>query len=64
MPTSDAYVDLLAGLDRHATDAGVRRLLLTHLQPGTDPAAARAAAGDSYDRPIDIATADLVVDLP
>ena len=43
---------------------GVRRLLLTHLQPGTDPAAARDAAGDSYHRSIGIAVADLVVELP
>ena len=49
---------------RQATDAGARRLLLTHLQPGTDPAATRAAAGDSYAGQIDIATIDLVVDLP
>jgi ribonuclease BN (tRNA processing enzyme) len=32
---------------RQAADAGARQLLLTHLMPGTDPVAARAAAGDS-----------------
>jgi ribonuclease BN (tRNA processing enzyme) len=49
---------------RQAADAGARHLLLTHLWPGTDPAAARAAAGDEYDGRIGIATADLVLDLP
>jgi ribonuclease BN (tRNA processing enzyme) len=59
-----SYLTSARQAGRQAADAGARRLLLTHLQPGTDPAAARAAAGDSYDRPIGIATADLVVDIP
>lgn len=33
---------------RYATQAGAGRLLLTHLQPGTDPAAAEAAAEQEY----------------
>jgi ribonuclease BN (tRNA processing enzyme) len=45
----------------YARDAGVGRLLLTHLWPGTDPAAARAAA-DAYAGDIDIATGGLVAD--
>jgi ribonuclease BN (tRNA processing enzyme) len=49
---------------RQATDAGAGRLLLTHLWPGTDPAAARAAAGDGFDGDIAIAMAGLDVDLP
>lgn len=60
---SRRYLTSARQAGRQATDARARRLLLTHLQPGTDPAAARAAAGDSYDRQIGIATADLVVDL-
>lgn len=48
---------------RQAAGAGVGRLLLTHLWPGTDRAAARAAAADGYDGPVGVATADLVVDL-
>ncbi|MGH3390830.1 MAG: MBL fold metallo-hydrolase [Actinomadura sp.] len=48
---------------RHALDAGVRQLLLTHLQPGTDTTAARAAAGAAYDGAIGVATPGLVVDL-
>ncbi len=47
-----------------AADAGARRLLLTHLMPGTDPAAALAAASDRYDDQVGIATADLVLNLP
>ena len=50
-----------AGLQ--AAEAGARHLLLTHLQPGTDPHAARAAAADGYDGRTDVATADLVEDI-
>jgi ribonuclease BN (tRNA processing enzyme) len=46
-----------------ATAAGARRLLLTHLMPGTDPVAARAAAADEYGGELAIATAGLVLDL-
>ncbi|MGI5215478.1 MBL fold metallo-hydrolase [Plantactinospora sp. CA-290183] len=48
---------------RQAADAGARRLLLTHLWPGTDPAAARAAAAEGYDGEVGVATAGLVLDL-
>lgn len=51
----------LAG--RQAADAGAGRLLLTHLQPDTDPAAALAAAGSAYRSEVGVAVADLVVDL-
>jgi ribonuclease BN (tRNA processing enzyme) len=51
-----------AGLQ--AADAGARHLLLTHLQPGTNPAAARAAARAGYGGEVGVATADLVLDLP
>lgn len=51
----------LAG--RQAADAGAGHLLLTHLWPGTDPAAARTVAGDSYDGKVGVAVADLVIDL-
>jgi ribonuclease BN (tRNA processing enzyme) len=49
---------------RQAADAGTERLLLTHLLPGTDQAAALAAAQDGYDAEVGVATADLVLDLP
>lgn len=49
---------------RQATSAGTSRLLLTHLWPGTDPEAARTAAGRSFHELIDVAHGGLVVDLP
>jgi ribonuclease BN (tRNA processing enzyme) len=49
---------------RQAADAGVGRLLLTHLLPGTRAVAAHAAAANSYPGKIAVATAGLVVDLP
>jgi ribonuclease BN (tRNA processing enzyme) len=49
-----------AGLQ--AAEAGVGHLVLTHLQPGTDREAARAAAADGYGGTIGVATADLVHD--
>jgi ribonuclease BN (tRNA processing enzyme) len=48
---------------RQALAAGVPRLLLTHLQPGTDPAAAKAAAAGEYDGELGIAVSGLVLDL-
>jgi ribonuclease BN (tRNA processing enzyme) len=49
---------------RQAQDADVGRLLLTHLQPGTDATAAQAAARAGYHGQVDIATSGLIVDLP
>ena len=40
---------------RQAAEAGVRRLVLTHLTPGTDPAAAEAAARREFGGPVDVA---------
>jgi ribonuclease BN (tRNA processing enzyme) len=51
----------LAGAE--AARAGVGRLLLTHLFPGTDEGAALAAAASQFSGPIGIAGADLRVDL-
>lgn len=48
---------------RQAAAAGVGRLLLTHLWPGTDPDAAVAAAATGYDGEVAVATTDLVLDL-
>ena len=48
---------------QHAAQAGAARLMLTHLWPGTDPAAARAAAAASYGGEISVATAGLVTDV-
>jgi len=48
---------------RQAAAAGVRRLLLTHLMPGTDPAAAQAAARHGYRGEVGVAAAGLVLDM-
>ena len=48
---------------RQAAEAGAGRLMLTHLWPGTDRSRAVAAAREDYDGDIDIATADLVLEL-
>jgi ribonuclease BN (tRNA processing enzyme) len=50
-----------AGRQAHA--AGVERLVLTHLWPGTDAAAARRAAGGGFAGRLDVAVSGLVVDL-
>jgi ribonuclease BN (tRNA processing enzyme) len=47
-----------------AAAAGVGRLLLTHLWPGTPKAVARDAAAATYHGQIDVATAGLTLDLP
>jgi ribonuclease BN (tRNA processing enzyme) len=57
------YLSTARQAGQQAADAGARRLLLTHLWPGTDPAVSRAAAGQAYDGPLGVAAAGLVVDL-
>jgi ribonuclease BN (tRNA processing enzyme) len=57
------YLSSARQVGQSAANAGVDRLLLTHLWPGTAPAAARDAAADSYDGEIDVATAGLILDL-
>jgi ribonuclease BN (tRNA processing enzyme) len=61
---SQRYLSSAIQTGRQAAVAGVGHLLLTHLWPGTDPGAARAAAGDEYDGEVGVATAGLTVDLP
>lgn len=48
---------------RQAAEAGVRRLVLTHLQPGTDAEAARRAAREAFDGPLEVARPGLVVEV-
>jgi len=48
---------------QYAADAGVGRLLLTHLLPGTATTAAHDAAADSYPGRIAVAVAGLAFDL-
>jgi ribonuclease BN (tRNA processing enzyme) len=61
---SRRYLTSAGQAGRQARDADAGHLLLTHLQPGTDPAAAQAAARDGYDGQVGIATSGLIVDLP
>lgn len=49
---------------RQASQAGVERLVLTHLWPGTDPQAASSAARRSFHKWIEVAARGLVVDIP
>ncbi|MFI1213646.1 MBL fold metallo-hydrolase [Streptomyces sp. NPDC020802] len=63
VPAEDAASLLTARLaGRYATEAGVARLLLTHLWPGTDPEGALRAAAETYRGPIAVATTGLVVE--
>lgn len=48
---------------RDAAEAGARRLMLTHLWPGTDPGAAVAAAARHYDGEITVAGEGIMIDL-
>jgi ribonuclease BN (tRNA processing enzyme) len=61
--SSRPYLSSARQAGQQAVAAGARRLLLTHLWPGTDRLAALAAAGDEYDGDLGVATAGLVVDL-
>ena len=44
----------------HASRAGVRRLVLTHLTPALDPGVSLEQAAGLFDGPIDVATRDAV----
>jgi ribonuclease BN (tRNA processing enzyme) len=46
-----------------AREAGARALVLTHLLPGEDPAAAMARAAERYDGPIEVARPGLVIEV-
>ena len=48
---------------QHAARADAKRLILTHLWPGTDPAAARVAARRAYRGDLDVAAPGMTVDL-
>ena len=57
------YLSSAAQAGRRAAQAEARRLLLTHLLPGTDPAAARGAATSNYAGHVGVAAPGLVLDL-
>ncbi|WP_405092900.1 MBL fold metallo-hydrolase [Micromonospora sp. NBC_01392] len=50
-----------AEVGRYATEAGARRVLLTHLWPGTEPGDAVAAVRRGYAGPVDVAGPGLTV---
>jgi ribonuclease BN (tRNA processing enzyme) len=57
VPSADASYLLSARLaGEYAARAGVGRLLLTHLWPGTDAAASRRAAAANFGGPVGVAT--------
>jgi ribonuclease BN (tRNA processing enzyme) len=60
---SAAYLNSALEVGRQAARAEVDRLVLTHLQPGTDPVAARDAARRAFDRGIEVAEPGLTVEL-
>jgi ribonuclease BN (tRNA processing enzyme) len=52
-----------ADVGRQAAEAGVGRLVLTHLMPRTDPAEAMAAAARAFSGPVSVAQAGLSLDI-
>jgi ribonuclease BN (tRNA processing enzyme) len=60
---SRRYLSSARQAGQQAAQAGAGQLTLTHLWPGTDPAAAQAAAAEQYDGPVNVAVADLLLDL-
>lgn len=62
-PASAGNLNSAVDVGRQASQAGAARLLLTHLWPGTDPEAARAAAERSFRERVEVALGGLVVDL-
>jgi ribonuclease BN (tRNA processing enzyme) len=64
VPEADAPYLLTADLAGHyAAQAGVARLLLTHLWPGTDPSLSHAAAAERFTGPLTVASPDLTLDV-
>jgi ribonuclease BN (tRNA processing enzyme) len=59
-----AYLNSALEVGRQAARAAADRLMLTHLQPGTDPVASDAAARRSFEGWIGVAQAGVVVDVP
>ncbi len=60
---SQRYLSSARQAGQQAAQAGTGHLVLTHLLPGTDHHAARAAARSGYDGDISVATAGLVLNL-
>ncbi|MGV9211819.1 MBL fold metallo-hydrolase [Micromonospora sp. RB23] len=58
------FLSSAAEAGRYASAARARAVLLTHLWPGTDSAAAVAAARRAYGGPVTVARSGVVVELP
>jgi ribonuclease BN (tRNA processing enzyme) len=64
VPTDSArYLSSAKQVGELSSHASVKHLVLTHLWPGTDPAAAEQAARRGYDGTITVARAGVIVDL-
>jgi ribonuclease BN (tRNA processing enzyme) len=61
--TSEGRLNSALEVGRQATAAGAARLMLTHLWPGTDPEASRAAASRTFRDWIGVAAGGQVVEL-
>ena len=62
-PDDQPFLSSARAAGQHAAQAGVARLLLTHLWPGTGHGAARAAAAAGYDGDIGVASAGLATEV-
>ena len=60
---SKRYLSSAHTAGRQAAEAGAHHLLLTHLWPGTDPQIALAAAAETFDSTLAVATSDLTVEI-
>lgn len=60
---SRPYLSTARHAGQRAAQAGAGRLVLTHLWPGTDPSAARAAADAEFGGSVSVACAGLVLDV-
>jgi len=60
---SAAYLSSAVAAGQNAARAGAGRLVLTHLWPGTDPAAATRAAAGAFDGPTEVARPGLAIGL-
>ena len=64
LPEKDAqYLSTARQAGQYAAEADVRRLVLTHLWPGTEPSAAKESARRAYSGDLDIATPGVIVEL-
>lgn len=62
-PDDQPFLSSARDAGQHAAQAGVARLLLTHLWPGTSHDAARAAAATGYDGDIGVARGGLATEV-